>query len=263
VYVHNDAVVSFGTDEKVLNIDPVFSQFGGLSQMGTFGSIFLPLGPGDLLVHHAIALGLHVTFLIIIKGALAASGSKLMPDKQAFGFHFPCDGPGRGGTCDISTWDSVYLAAFWSLNTTAWVLFYFHYKHLGLWEGSASQFAQNSSYLMSWFRDYLWFNSAPLIRAYDVFSSNDLAVWSWTFLAGHLVWATGFMFLISWRGYWQELLDIISVMHLKTPMLLDFWDAGTYTPAALSILQARLVGLSHFIVGFIVTYAAFVMGATT
>jgi len=28
---------------------------------------------------------------------------------------------------------------------------------------------------------------------------NNLAVWSWMFLFGHLVWATGFMFLISWR----------------------------------------------------------------
>ena len=29
-----------------------------------------------------------------------------MPDK----IHF---GPGRGGTCDISAWDSFYLATFW------------------------------------------------------------------------------------------------------------------------------------------------------
>ena len=29
------------------------------------------------------------------------------------------------------------------------------------------------------------------------------------FLFGHLVWATGFMFLISWRGYWQELIESI------------------------------------------------------
>jgi photosystem I P700 chlorophyll a apoprotein A2 len=27
---------------------------------------------------------------------------------------------------------------------------------------------------------------------------NNLAVWAWMFLFGHLVWATGFMFLISW-----------------------------------------------------------------
>ncbi|KAH0765800.1 hypothetical protein KY285_001671 [Solanum tuberosum] len=61
------------------------------------------VGPGDFLVHHAIALGLHTTTLILVKGALDARGSKLMPDKKDFGYSFPCDGPGRGGTCDIST----------------------------------------------------------------------------------------------------------------------------------------------------------------
>ncbi|CAL0305828.1 unnamed protein product [Lupinus luteus] len=52
---------------------------------------------GDFLVHHAIALGLHTTTLILVKGALDARGSKLMPDKKDFGYSFPCDGPGRGG----------------------------------------------------------------------------------------------------------------------------------------------------------------------
>jgi hypothetical protein len=32
-------------------------------------------------------------------------------------------------------------------------------------------------------------------------------------IGAHLCWATGFMFLISWRGYWQELMDIILYMH--------------------------------------------------
>ncbi|GJZ20932.1 photosystem I P700 chlorophyll A apoprotein, partial [Tanacetum coccineum] len=41
--------------------------------------------PGDFLVHHAIALGLHTTTLILVKGALDARGSKLMPDKKDFG----------------------------------------------------------------------------------------------------------------------------------------------------------------------------------
>jgi hypothetical protein len=27
------------------------------------------------------------------------------------------------------------------------------------------------------------------------------------FLFGHLIYTTGFMFLISWRGYWQELIE--------------------------------------------------------
>jgi len=32
-------------------------------------SLFLTIGPGDFLVHHAIALGLHITTLILVKGA--------------------------------------------------------------------------------------------------------------------------------------------------------------------------------------------------
>ena len=43
------------------------------------------------MVHHAIALGLHVTMLILLKRALDARGSKLMPDKIAFSYGFTCD----------------------------------------------------------------------------------------------------------------------------------------------------------------------------
>ncbi|KAF2312930.1 hypothetical protein GH714_042473 [Hevea brasiliensis] len=69
-------------------------------------------GPGDFLVHNVIALGLHTTTLILVKGALDACGSKLMPDKKDFGYSFPCDGPRRGGTCDISDWDAFFLEVF-------------------------------------------------------------------------------------------------------------------------------------------------------
>ena len=47
---------------------------------------------------------------------------------------------------------------------------------------------------------------------------NNLSVWAWMFLFGHLVWATGFMFLISWRGYWQELIETIVWAHERTPL---------------------------------------------
>jgi photosystem I P700 chlorophyll a apoprotein A2 len=33
-----------------------------------------------------------------------------------------------------------------------------------------------------------------------------------------------------------------------------------YTPIALSIVQARFIGLVHFASGFILTYAAFILG---
>mmetsp|Transcript_46817 Transcript_46817/g.135422 ORF Transcript_46817/g.135422 Transcript_46817/m.135422 type:complete len:582 (+) Transcript_46817:696-2441(+) len=289
LYIHNDTVVAFGSQEKQILIEPVFAQViqgssgkalyaigcldsSSFSSSGwvrsvnqnlihnkSFDSLLLPLGPGDLLAHHAIALGLHVTVLILLKGSFDGRGSKLMPDKIHFGYGFACDGPGRGGTCDISAWDSFYLATFWMLNTGAWVIFYFHWKHLTL--NTAFQFDESSTYLNGWFRDYLWFNSASLIRGYDALGANDLSVWAWVFLGAHLCWSTGFMFLISWRGYWQELIDIILYMHFQTPILYDLWNGGVYTPVALSIVQARFIGLVHFAVGFILTYSAFVIGA--
>jgi photosystem I P700 chlorophyll a apoprotein A2 len=294
LYVHNDVVVAFGTPEKQILIEPVFAQFvqaasgkalygfdvllsnadsiasgtgaaylpGWLDAINSgTNSLFLNIGPGDFLVHHAIALGLHTTTLILVKGALDARGSKLMPDKKDFGYAFPCDGPGRGGTCDISAWDSFYLAMFWMLNTLGWLTFYWHWKHLGIWQGNVAQFNENSTYLMGWFRDYLWANSAQLINGYNPYGVNNLSVWAWMFLFGHLVWATGFMFLISWRGYWQELIETIVWAHERTPLAnIVRWKDK---PVALSIVQARVVGLAHFTAGYILTYAAFLIASTS
>merc|ERR1712113_1083572 len=295
LYVHNDVVVAFGTPEKQILVEPVFAQFvQAASGKAVYGfdvllssstsaasvasskiwlpgwmeainsgknSLFLTIGPGDFLVHHAIALGLHTTTLILVKGALDARGSKLMPDKKDFGYSFPCDGPGRGGTCDISAWDAFYLAVFWILNTIGWVTFYWHWKHLGLWQNNPRQFNESSTYLMGWLRDYLWLNSSQLINGYNPFGINSLSVWAWIFLFGHLVWATGFMFLISWRGYWQELIETLAWAHERTPLaqLIRWRDK----PVALSIVQARLVGLRHFSVGYIFTYAAFLIASTS
>ena len=257
LYVHNDTVVAFGESGKQILIEPILGQI-----IQEASAVILPIGPGDLLVHHAIALGLHVTVLILLKGCLDSRGSRLMVDKVNFGYGFACDGPTRGGTCDVSAWDSFYLAMFWMLNTDAWLMFYFHWKHITLWQGTAFQFYESSTYLNGWFRDYLWFNSACLINGYNAFGSNDLSAVSWLFLGAHLCWATGFMFLISWRGYWQELIDSILYMHFKTPFLYDLWF-GQVTPTALSIVQARFIGIVHFSVGFIGTYSSFVIGATS
>ena len=223
MYIHNDRALAFGQEEKQILIDPVLYN----------------MGPGDFLAHHAIGLGLHVTILILLKGVTHARGSKVMPDKINFAVSF---------ACDISAWDSNYLALFWMLNTGAWITF---------------QFDESSTYLNGWFRDYLWFNSTPLMNAYNTFSANDLSIVSWSFLGAHLCWATGFMFLISWRGYWQELIDIILVMHLKTPILYNLFHGDIYTPLALSIVQARFLGVLHFSTGLILTYAAFSIGATS
>ncbi|KAJ9535087.1 hypothetical protein OSB04_un001837, partial [Centaurea solstitialis] len=60
------------------------SLFLGFHTLGLYvhNDVMLAFGPGDFLVHHAIALGLHTTTLILVKGALDARGSKLMPDKR-------------------------------------------------------------------------------------------------------------------------------------------------------------------------------------
>jgi photosystem I P700 chlorophyll a apoprotein A2 len=260
VYIHNDTIVAFGSSSKQILIEAVFA-----SIIQESSSKIMPLGAGDLIAHHAIALGLHVTILILSKTSLDGRGSHLMPDKINFAVSFACDGPIRGGTCDISAWDSLYLALFWMLNTGAWITFYFHWKHFSVWlhQNTVFQFDESSTYLNGWFRDYLWFNSTPLMNGYNTFGANDLSILSWAFLGAHLCWATGFMFLISWRGYWEELIDIILVMHLKTPILYNLWNGDIYTPVALSIVQARFIGLVHFSIGFILTYAAFIIGATS
>ena len=73
----------------------------------------ISLGTADFLVHHIHAFTIHVTVLILLKGVLFARSSRLIPDKANLGFRFPCDGPGRGGTCQVSAWDHVFLGLFW------------------------------------------------------------------------------------------------------------------------------------------------------
>jgi photosystem I P700 chlorophyll a apoprotein A2 len=101
VYVHNDTVSAFGEAEKQILIEPVFSQiisdassrllfdlstpsvdywppsvasgFTSLKQGSDYFYFATPvLTPGDFTAHHAIALGLHLTTLILLKGSLDA-----------------------------------------------------------------------------------------------------------------------------------------------------------------------------------------------
>ena len=118
LYVHNDVIQAFRTPERQILIEPIFAQciqsaqgkirygfnyllsspispasigsqnlwlpYWLIAINDTNSSLFLSIGPGDFLVHHAISLGIHVTTLILVKGALDARGSKLMPDKKDF-----------------------------------------------------------------------------------------------------------------------------------------------------------------------------------
>jgi photosystem I P700 chlorophyll a apoprotein A2 len=77
LYVHNDVMQAFGTPEFEISLSPVFGQW--LVAHGQ--NVGSPLSCRDVLVHHAIALGLHTTVLVLLKAALNGRSSKLMPDK--------------------------------------------------------------------------------------------------------------------------------------------------------------------------------------
>ena len=86
VYIHNDTILAFG--QFVFHLGHHNSHILNLHGPASLGYMnisinLMPLGPGDLLFHHAIGLGLHVSILILLKGSLDASGSKLIPHTRA------------------------------------------------------------------------------------------------------------------------------------------------------------------------------------
>ena len=75
---------------------------------------------------HAVFLGLHVTLLLFLKRLLTLKVTEFLPISLLLVIFFPVDGPKKGGSCDVSSWDAFYLALFWALNSAAWFLFNFH-----------------------------------------------------------------------------------------------------------------------------------------
>ncbi|KAL0292853.1 UNVERIFIED_CONTAM: Photosystem I chlorophyll a apoprotein A1 [Sesamum calycinum] len=155
LYIHNDTMSALGRPQDMfsdtaIQLQPVFAQWiqnthalapgatapgatastsltwGGGDLVAVGGKVALlpiPLGTADFLVHHIHAFTIHVTVLILLKGVLFARSSRLIPDKANLGFRFPCDGPGRGGTCQVSAWDHVFLGLFWMYNSISVVIF--------------------------------------------------------------------------------------------------------------------------------------------
>ncbi|WMV30800.1 hypothetical protein MTR67_024185 [Solanum verrucosum] len=182
----------------------------------------IPLGTADFLVHHIHAFTIHVTVLILLKGVLFARSSHLISVKENLGFRFPCDGPGRGGTCQVSAWDHVFLGLFWMYNFSV-VIFHFSWKiQSDVW-GSAHASEVIQSYGSS-------------LSAYDLF-----------FLGAYFVWACSLMFLFNGRGYWQELIESIVWAHNKLKV------SPATQSRALSIKQGRIVGVTHYLLGGIAT----------
>jgi photosystem I P700 chlorophyll a apoprotein A1 len=289
LYIHNDTMRALGRPQDMfsdtaIQLQPVFAQwvqnlhtlapgttapnalapasfaFGGdiVAVGGKVAMMPIALGTADFMVHHIHAFTIHVTVLILLKGVLFARSSRLIPDKANLGFRFPCDGPGRGGTCQVSGWDHVFLGLFWMYNSLSIAIFHFSWKmQSDVWgtvnaDGTVSHitggnFAQSAITINGWLRDFLWAQAAQVIGSYG----SALSAYGLLFLGAHFVWAFSLMFLFSGRGYWQELIESIVWAHNKLRV------APAIQPRALSIIQGRAVGVAHYLLGGIVTTWAF------
>lgn len=289
LYIHNDTMRALGRSQDMfsdtaIQLQPIFAQwiqnihtiapsttspnalatssyaFGGdiISIGNKIVMMPIKLGTADFMVHHIHAFTIHVCVLILVKGFLFARNSRLIPDKSNLGFRFPCDGPGRGGTCQVSGWDHVFLGLFWMYNSLSIAIFHFSWKmQSDVWgtitsDGTVSHitggnFAQSAITINGWLRDFLWAQASQVIQSYG----SALSAYGLIFLGAHFVWAFSLMFLFSGRGYWQELIESIVWAHNKVKV------APSIQPRALSITQGRAVGLAHYLLGGIGTTWAF------
>ena len=288
LYIHNDTMRALGRSQDMfsdtaIQLQPIFAQwvqsihslaagntspnalatssyaFGGdiVAVGNKIAMMPINLGTADFMVHHIHAFTIHVTVLILVKGFLFARNSRLIPDKSNLGFRFPCDGPGRGGTCQVSGWDHVFLGLFWMYNSLSIVLFHFSWKmQSDVWGSVSSKgvshitggnFAQSAITINGWLRDFLWAQASQVIQSYG----SSLSAYGLIFLGAHFVWAFSLMFLFSGRGYWQELIESIVWAHNKIKV------APSIQPRALSITQGRAVGVAHYLLGGIGTTWAF------
>ena len=269
LYIHNDIMRALGRpndlfSDTAIQLQPVFAQsvqrlhaslynvsdvFGGSTTMvgGKIANAPFVLGTADFMIHHIHAFQIHVCVLILLKGVLYSRNSQLIPDKSKLGFRFPCDGPGRGGTCQVSGWDHVFLGLFWMYNCISIVIFHFSWRMQDVWGLSGGNFAQSSITINGWLRDFLWSQSSQVLNSYG----QDISMYGLLFLGAHFVWAFSLMFLWSGRGYWQELIESIAWAHNKLKL------APTIQPRAMSITQGRAVGVAHFLLGGIATTWAF------
>jgi photosystem I P700 chlorophyll a apoprotein A1 len=228
LYIHNDTMSAPGRPQDMfsdtaIHLQPIFSQWiqnthasapgstapgattstsltwggGDLVTVGSKVALLpIPLGTMDFLVHHIHSFTIHVTVLILLKGVLFSRSSHLIPDKANLGFLFPCDGPGRGGTCQVFACDHVFLGLFWMYNAILVVIFHFSWKmQSDVWGSISDQgvvahitggnFAQSSITINGWLRDFLWAQASQVIQSYG----SSLSAYGLLFLGAHFIWA--------------------------------------------------------------------------
>ena len=274
LYLHNDTLQALSRPEDILHdtaalqLKPIFAcilQTGPLSltlviEMLDSKLIRLSqyLGTADFLVHHIHAFTIHAALLILTKGILYGRNTRLVSDKLDLGFRFPCDGPGRGGTCQLSAWDHIYLTVFWMYNAISVVLFHYFWKMQSDVWGSyktktlqimhiSGDYSVNSTTINGWLSNFLWSQAAQVIQSYGTYLSG----YGFIFIRAHFIWAFSLMFLYSGRGYWQEFIESLLWAHHKLKLM------PLLQPRALSITQGRAVGFIHYTHGGVVCRWAF------
>jgi hypothetical protein len=101
--IHNDSMEALGRhhdtfDDTSLQMRPML--LNPLTAVFVSnGDRLSTLGAADLLVFHIESFCIHTAVLILTKGVLVSRSSRLIADKSSHGFLYPCDEPGRGGTC--------------------------------------------------------------------------------------------------------------------------------------------------------------------
>ncbi|KAL5645691.1 hypothetical protein ACJX0J_004748 [Zea mays] len=187
LYIHNDTMSALGRPQICFrippyNYNPIFAQWiqnihagaPGVTAPGATTSTSLTWGGGEL-----VAIGGKVALIFY---------SRLIPDKANSWLSLPCDGPGRGGTCQVSAWDHVFLGLFWMYNSISSDVWGTISDQGIVTHITGGNFGQSSITINGWLRDFLWAQASQVI---------------------HL------MFLFSCRGYWQELIESIVWAHNK------------------------------------------------
>ncbi|KAI5011362.1 hypothetical protein ZWY2020_013499 [Hordeum vulgare] len=239
LYIHNDTMSALGRPQDMfldtaIQLQPIFAQWvqnihattPGVTTPGATTSTSLTWGGGEL-----VALGGKVAF------------SRLIPDKANLGFRFPCDGPGRGGTCEVSAWDHVFLGLFLMYNAILVVIFHFSWTmQWDVWGTISDQGVVNHITVRNFAHSSITINGLMVLPYLHMV---------FFFLGAHFLWAFSLMFLFSGRGYLQELIESTVWAHNKLKI------APATHPSALSIIQGRVVGVTHYLLGGIAMTWAF------
>jgi photosystem I P700 chlorophyll a apoprotein A1 len=148
----------------------------------------------------------------------------------------------------VSAWDHVYLGLFWMYNCISVVIFHFSWKlqtdALAVSSGNGASyltngsFALNSTTINGWLRDFLWSESSQVIQSYG----SQGGSYGLLFLGAHFVWAFSLMFLLSIRSANRG--------HSLSPR----------TSKKKTFPVGRAAGITHYLLGGIVTTWAFFQG---